>query len=33
MSVVDNGFEILKKMFLFDMCIQKVEKLEILINV
>jgi hypothetical protein len=31
--VVDNVFEILKKMFLFNMCIQKVAKLEFLIDV
>jgi hypothetical protein len=32
-NVVDNVFEILKKMFLFDVCIQKVAKLEFLIDV
>ncbi len=30
---MDNVFEFLKKMFLFDLCIQKVEKLEFLIDV
>ncbi len=30
---MDNVFEILKKMFLFDVCIQKVAKLEFLIDV